>query len=149
MKRICQGNVRRVIGGDLNLENAADIALRLITQRSVDPSQNVLRSPISWLAIVEAGEAMGGFFTPLRLVWKSLPQLVRFLLLHAAIGIGAGWLLLVLLLWTDVNGVATLIWASDSPALPVAMLAAGFAITFGGAAAAAAVMMIRFENDGD
>ena len=57
--------------------------------------------------------------------------------------------MLALLLWTDVNGVGTLIWASDSPALPVAMLAAGFAITFGGAAAAAAVMMIRFENDGD
>jgi hypothetical protein len=29
------------------------------------------------------------------------------------------------------------------------MLAAGFAITFGGAAAAAAVMMMRFENDED
>jgi hypothetical protein len=84
-----------------------------------------------------------------RKIWKQLPQLVRFLLLHAAIGIGAGWLLLALLLWTDVNGVGTLIWASDSRVLAVAMLAAGFAITFGGAAAAAAVMMMHFENDGD
>ncbi len=81
--------------------------------------------------------------------WRSLPRLVRFLLLHAAIGIGAGWFLLALLLWTDVNGVGTLIWRSDSAVLAVAMLAAGFAITFGGAAAAGAVMMIRFEKDGD
>ncbi len=81
--------------------------------------------------------------------WRTLPQLVRFLLLHAAIGIGAGWLLLALLLWTDVNGVGTLIWRSDSAVLAVAMLAAGFAITFGGAASAAAVMMMRSEKDGD
>ncbi len=92
---------------------------------------------------------MGSVLTRIRETWKQLPQLVRFLLLHAAIGIGAGWLVLALLLWTDVNGVGSLIWASESPALAVGMLAAGFAITFGGAAAAAAVMMIRFENDGD
>jgi hypothetical protein len=78
---------------------------------------------------------------------RNLPQLVRFLALHAAIGIGAGWFLLALLLWTDVNGVGSLIWASDSSALAIAMLAAGFAITFGGAAAGAAVMMLRFEKD--
>ena len=89
------------------------------------------------------------FFSSVASGWKGLPQLVRFLFLHAAIGIGAGWLLLALLLATDVNGVGTLIWASETPALPVAMLAAGFAITFGGAAAAAAVMMKRFENDRD
>ncbi len=81
--------------------------------------------------------------------WNGLPQLVRFLLLHASIGISAGWLLLALLLWTNVNGLGALIWASDSPALAVGMLAAGFAITFGGAASAAAVMMMRLENDGD
>ena len=89
----------------------------------------------------------GRFLTRIRDTWKNLPQLVRFLLLHAAIGIGAGWFLLTLLLWTDVNGVGTLIWASDSSALAITMLAAGFAITFGGAAAAAAVMMMRFKND--
>jgi hypothetical protein len=92
---------------------------------------------------------MGRVLKRVRMTWKQLPRLVRFLLLHAAIGIGAGWLLLTLLLWTDVNGVGALIWASDSPVLAVGMLAAGFAITFGGAAAAAAVMMMRFENDED
>jgi hypothetical protein len=79
--------------------------------------------------------------------WSDLPQLVRFLLLHAAIGIGAGWLLLALLLATDVNGVGALIFASESPALAIAMLAAGFGITFGGAAAAAAVMTMRYDDE--
>jgi len=91
---------------------------------------------------------MGGFWKRVSEGWKSLPRLVRFLFLHAAIGIGAGWFLLAMLLLTDVNGVGSLIWSSASPALPIAMLAAGFAITFGGASAAAAVMMLRMENDG-
>jgi hypothetical protein len=81
--------------------------------------------------------------------WSDLPKLVRFLALHAAIGIGAGWLLLALLLLTDVNGVGALIFSSASPALAIAMLAGGFAITFGGAAAAAAVMMLRYDGDED
>ncbi len=92
---------------------------------------------------------MGSILARVRETWKRLPQLVRFLLLHAAIGIGAGWLLLALLLFTDVSGIGHLIWTSESPALAIAMLAAGFAITFGGAAAAAAVMMMRFESDKD
>jgi hypothetical protein len=79
--------------------------------------------------------------------WSGLPKLVRFLALNAAIGIGAGWLLLALLLLTNVNGVGALIFSSESPALAIAMLAAGFAITFGGSAAAAAVMMMRYDGD--
>ncbi len=90
---------------------------------------------------------MGRLIRGVRQGWSDLPQLVRFLLLHAGIGIGAGWLFLALLLATDVNGVGALIFASESPALAIAMLAAGFAITFGGAAAAAAIMMMRYEGD--
>jgi hypothetical protein len=90
---------------------------------------------------------MDKLITSAKRSWSDLPQLVRFLLLHAAIGIGAGWLLLALLLLTDVNGIGALIFASETPQLPIAMLAVGFAITFGGAAAAAAVMMMRYEGD--
>ena len=63
--------------------------------------------------------------------------------------LGRGGLLLTLLLWTDANGVGTLIWASDFAVLAITMLAAVFATTLGGAAAVAAVMMMRLENDGD
>ena len=87
------------------------------------------------------------FFRNVKEIWRRLPELVRFLALNCAIGIGAGWFLLALLLMSDVSRIGTLIWASASPALAIAMLAAAFAITFGGAAAAAAVMMARFEDD--
>ena len=80
--------------------------------------------------------------------WRNLPELVRFLILHAAIGVGAGWFLLALLLGTDTNGIGALIWKSETPALAIAMLGTAFSTTFGGAAAAAAVMMISPDSGG-
>jgi hypothetical protein len=74
--------------------------------------------------------------------------LLRFLAVNCAIGVVAGWTLLALLILTDTAGLATLIWNSDSPALPLAMLAGGFAITFGSAAMGAAVMMLRNGDEG-
>jgi len=79
--------------------------------------------------------------------WNDLPQLIRFLGLNAGIGILAGWLLLVLILATDVNGVGTLIATSEAPLVPIGMLMAGFAVTFGSAAAGAAVMMMAHDRD--
>ena len=67
---------------------------------------------------------MGSFLKRIRETWKHLPQLVRFsFAAHRDRDLG-GWFVLALLLWTDVNGVGSLIWASDSPALAVGMLAA-------------------------
>jgi len=79
--------------------------------------------------------------------WNDLPQLVRFLGLNAGIGILAGWLLLVCILATNVNGVGTLIATSEAPLVPIGMLMAGFAVTFGSAAAGAAVMMMAHDRD--
>ncbi len=80
--------------------------------------------------------------------WRTIPRLLRFLAVNCAIGIVAGWTLLAALILTDTAGLATLIWNSASPALPVAMLAGGFAITFGSAAMGAAVMMMRNGDEG-
>ena len=80
----------------------------VIVKRAVDPAQRIPPPRIASLEMKPRKVAvMGSFLTLVRETWKHLPQLVRFLLLHAAIGIGAGWLLLALLLWTDVNGVGT------------------------------------------
>ena len=75
--------------------------------------------------------------------WRAVPQLLRLLAVNCAIGIFAGWTLLAALFLTDTAGLATLIRASDSPFVPVAMLAAGFAVTFGSAAMGVAVMQLR------
>ena len=53
------------------------------------------------------GRLMKQLMRSVREGWSDLPKLVRFLALHAAIGIGAGWLLLALLLLTDVNGLTS------------------------------------------
>jgi hypothetical protein len=84
---------------------------------------------------------------PVRRWWRTLPRLVRFLLVNCAIGVSAGWLLLALLIATDTAGLRGLIWSSSSPILPIAMLAASFAITFGSAAMGTAIMTMRPGDD--
>jgi len=86
---------------------------------------------------------MRQIFEPVRRCWRSLPRLIRFLIVNCASGIAAGWILLAALILSDTAGLRTLIWNSGSPLLPVAMLAGGFAITFGSAAMGAAIMMLR------
>ena len=72
--------------------------------------------------------------------------LLRFLATHCLIGIGAGWAFLAGFLAFDIGGVASLVFASPFPALPLGMLMFGVAITFGGVAMGAGVMML---TDGD
>jgi len=68
------------------------------------------------------------------------PGLLSFLLGHLLVGIAVGWALLGLLLWLDVAGLWSLIAASDSAWLVVALLLFGFAITFGSLAMGTGVM---------
>lgn len=70
------------------------------------------------------------------------PGLLSFLLAHLLVGILAGWTVLALLLWFDVAGLWTLIAEADggSAWLVLALLAFGFAITFGSLAMGTGVM---------
>jgi hypothetical protein len=76
------------------------------------------------------------------------PRLIRFMLLHAAIGIAAGWLVVGGLLATNTGGLADLVFRSSVPALPLVMLMIGTAITFGSAAMGAGIMMLPYDGDG-
>ena len=67
-------------------------------------------------------------------------ELVLFLLRHCRAGVAAGWLTLALLLWTDVGRLGTLVGASDLWPLPLLMLLAAFAVTFGSVAMGAGIM---------
>ncbi len=73
-------------------------------------------------------------------------RLVRFLVRHALVGIAVGWNLLGLLLVLDVAGLGTLISGSEHRLVALALLLAGFAVTFGGVAMATAVFLIPFEE---
>ena len=92
---------------------------------------------------------MGISLKPIRDQWQAIPRLIRFLMVNCAIGIAGGWTLLAALLATDTGGIRTLIWNEASPEVPIILLAAGFAVTFGGAAMGAAVMAMRPGDDSD
>ncbi len=92
---------------------------------------------------------MGISLKPIRDQWRTLPRLIRFLLVNCAIGIAGGWTLLAAMLVTDTARLRTLIWNEASPAVPIILLASGFAITFGSAAMGAAVMAMRPGDDSD
>ncbi|WP_034490539.1 hypothetical protein [Afifella pfennigii] len=70
-----------------------------------------------------------------------MPFLVRFLVRHALIGSLIGWSFLAILFAFDTGGLFTLIMNAASPWLPLLLLAVFFAITFGSAAVASAVLM--------
>jgi len=95
----------------------------------------------------QEGERMPVTLRPIRRWWRTLPRLIRFLLVNCAIGVTGGWTLLVALIATDTGHLRTLIWNSPSPSVPILLLAAGFAITFGSAAMGAAVMAMRPGDD--
>lgn len=68
--------------------------------------------------------------------------LVRFLAAHLAVGIGAGWTVLGLLLSIDVAGLRSLIANSGDTVVAVAMLAIFFALTFGSLAMGTGIMSL-------
>lgn len=83
--------------------------------------------------------------------WQSrfLPRskLLRFLAINALIGGLVGIVVTVALVATDAHRLGTLIFASENPVLPIAMLAFGFIITLGSTAMGWAIMSLPYDND--
>jgi hypothetical protein len=67
-------------------------------------------------------------------------SLASFLAFNCLAGVIAGWTMLGGLLWLDVAGLGVLVMASDLFPLPLLMLLAAFAITFGAVAMGSAIM---------
>ena len=65
---------------------------------------------------------------------------MSFLAFHCLAGVIAGWTMLGGLLWLDVAGLGALVMASDLFPVPLLMLLAAFAITFGAVAMGSAIM---------
>ncbi|MEZ5774472.1 MAG: hypothetical protein R3D33_07165 [Hyphomicrobiaceae bacterium] len=76
---------------------------------------------------------------------EALPLLVVFLIGHAAIGALIGIIVAGLILLTDLAGIKSLILMSGDPVTPLVLLAAGFAVLFGGVYSAAAVMLLPWD----
>lgn len=74
------------------------------------------------------------------------PSLIRFLLTSMCEGIAVGWSLLLLILWTDISGIGSMINASSLGGMAVVMLAVVFAITFGSVGMGIAIFMERGDG---
>ncbi len=82
--------------------------------------------------------------------WKRLPRLVRFVLRNIALGVGVGWAFLGGILYADMGGLYSMIVHSSYGPAALFLLMGGFAVTFGPAAVASAVLMgYEFGDDND
>ena len=74
-------------------------------------------------------------------------RLTKFIITHALIGIVAGPLISVALVWNNIAGLGDLIARSDMGAIAMMPLVFGFALTFGQASVATAVLFKAEERD--
>ncbi len=77
----------------------------------------------------------------------EMPRLLAFVLGNAAIGAALGIAFAALLLAVDAAGIRTLILGSSEPVAPLVLLILGFATLIGSLYTAAAVMLVRPDDD--
>ena len=77
---------------------------------------------------------------------SGLPLLVRFLIRHALIGFGLSLLFVAILLTLDIGGFGTLIFASSSSKLALAILVFSMGVTFSSVQMGFAVMFLREDE---
>jgi hypothetical protein len=75
------------------------------------------------------------------------PEILQFIILPGLAGSLAGLVAVAGLLVLDVGSLGTLVLGRSGGVVPVALLSAGFVITFGSAAIGAAVMAIGEPDD--
>jgi hypothetical protein len=76
-----------------------------------------------------------------------MPELFKLLARNCILGIAAGWTTLALLIVSNTAHIGDLIYSAADPVLPVAVLAVGFAITFGSVSMGVAVMTLPYDKD--
>ncbi len=80
-----------------------------------------------------------GFLTPL----------LSFVFINAAVGAALGVAVATAIVLTDTAGIATLIYASSDPLIPLAMLGVGFATLFDGVYSGACIMTLPYKEKSD
>lgn len=79
---------------------------------------------------------------------SKLPKLVRFVLINSAIGIGIGWFVAAVLVWSDIGGFGSLVMNSSSRGAAFFILALSFGVTFGFGFLTTAVLLLPTDKDG-
>ena len=73
-------------------------------------------------------------------------QMMGFMAINALIGIGAGIAVAAGLIWLDVGGLGERIAHADNKFLPILLITAPLALTFGATAVASAIMMMPYKK---
>ena len=73
-------------------------------------------------------------------------QMLGFMAINALYGICIGLVVAGALIWFDVGGLGTTIAHAANPFLPILLIAAPLALTFGGAAAGSAIMIMPYKK---
>jgi len=77
----------------------------------------------------------------------SVPSLLVFLGRHCAIGVSVGFLLIFLLIFGNALGLGDLLRHSEDSWIAVALLAGGFAVTFGSLSMGTAIFLLPRQQD--
>lgn len=74
-------------------------------------------------------------------------SVLLFLLRHLVAGVFGGFLFGLLLLWTDMGGIGSMIWASPDRGTYLFLLFFGLFVTFGSVGMAIGIMSLSEERD--
>jgi hypothetical protein len=74
-------------------------------------------------------------------------KLLRLFAVNGLFGVMMGVVMAILLITLDIHGLGGLSWQDPEGMIAIALLGSGFAITFGGAAIATAIMLIDTDED--
>jgi hypothetical protein len=72
--------------------------------------------------------------------------MLHFLAVNAALGMAVGLAIFLALLWLDTGGIASRIAHASNPVLPALLIAVPLCLTFGGAVAASAIMLLPYRR---
>lgn len=76
-----------------------------------------------------------------------MPQLIRLMLTHGALGFGISAVFVAMLMGTDANGIATLLRSAETHPLPVLLLWFFCGLTFGSVQIGTAIMLLDTDDE--
>ncbi|MEM9107921.1 MAG: hypothetical protein AAGC96_19945 [Pseudomonadota bacterium] len=79
--------------------------------------------------------------------FKSLPKLIRFVLVNSLIGNGLGWLIAAAVLYFDLNGLGNLVMESRNMGMALFIMFFSFGFTFAFAYLTTAVLLLPTDKD--
>lgn len=79
--------------------------------------------------------------------WRSLPKLIRFVVINSLIGMVIGWLIAAGLVWFNIGGFGDRFDHADNKSAVIFLLAGSFGATFAFAFLTTSVLLLPTDKD--